>query len=86
LRIVTLGIPGDFGWELAHAAVSRRPPIPLDTMVARTEGYANAAKVWDLSIEQGAFSVVPNPNVKLFATFAPLDSIRLLTTSGPTTD
>jgi hypothetical protein len=25
----------DFGWEVAHAAVSRRPPIPLYTMVAR---------------------------------------------------
>jgi vacuolar-type H+-ATPase subunit B/Vma2 len=26
----------DFGWEIAHAAVSRRPPIPLYTIVART--------------------------------------------------
>jgi hypothetical protein len=33
-----------FGWETAHAAVSRRPPIPLDTIVARTEGYTYAAK------------------------------------------
>jgi hypothetical protein len=24
----------DFGWEIAHAAVSRRPPISLDRMVA----------------------------------------------------
>jgi hypothetical protein len=29
----------DFGWEIAHAAVSRRPPISLDTIVARAEGY-----------------------------------------------
>jgi hypothetical protein len=34
----------DFGWEIAHAAVSRRPPISLDTMVARTEVYTHAAK------------------------------------------
>jgi hypothetical protein len=29
-----------FGWEIAHAAVSRRPPIFLAAVVARTEGYA----------------------------------------------
>ena len=27
---------GDFGWEIAHAAVSRRPPNSLDRVVART--------------------------------------------------
>jgi hypothetical protein len=27
-------------------AVSRRPPIPLDTIVARTRMYTHAAKVW----------------------------------------
>jgi hypothetical protein len=47
----------DFGWEIAHAAVSRRPPIPLDTTVARTHMYTYAAKVWDVSIVQGPFSV-----------------------------
>jgi hypothetical protein len=26
----------DFGWEIAHAAVSRRTPISLYTIVART--------------------------------------------------
>jgi hypothetical protein len=26
----------DFGWEIAHEAVSRRPPISLSTIVART--------------------------------------------------
>jgi hypothetical protein len=30
----------DFGWEIALEAVARRPPIPLYTMVPRTEGYA----------------------------------------------
>ena len=40
---------GDFGWEIAHAVVSRRPPIPLDTIVARTRLYTYAAKGWDLS-------------------------------------
>jgi hypothetical protein len=28
-----------FGWDIAHGAVSRRPPISLNTMVPRTEGY-----------------------------------------------
>jgi hypothetical protein len=32
----------------------------LDTTVARTEGYTNAAKVWDFSIVQGPFSVGPS--------------------------
>jgi hypothetical protein len=50
---------GDFGWEIAHEAVSRRPPSPLYTIVAHTEGYTYDAKVWDLSIVQGPFSVAP---------------------------
>jgi hypothetical protein len=41
-----------FGWEIAHAAVSRRPPISLHTFVARTEGYTCDAGDWDLSIVQ----------------------------------
>jgi hypothetical protein len=31
--------------EIAHAAVSRRPPIPLYKSVARPEGYTYAAEV-----------------------------------------
>jgi hypothetical protein len=53
----------DFGWEIAHEAVSRRPPISLYTIVARTEGYTYAAKVWALTLVQGPFSVAPcQPN------------------------
>jgi hypothetical protein len=48
---------GDFGWKIAHAAVSRRPPISLYTVVARAEGYAYDASVWALSIILGPFSV-----------------------------
>ena len=55
----------DFGWRIAHAAVSRRPPIPLDTSVGRTEGYTYATKVWDLSIVQGPFPVAPCPNANV---------------------
>jgi hypothetical protein len=29
----------DFGWGIAHGAVTRRPPISLYTMVPRTQGY-----------------------------------------------
>jgi hypothetical protein len=50
---------GIFGWGIAHAAVSRRPPISLYTVVARTHMYTYDARVWDLSIVQGPFSVAP---------------------------
>jgi hypothetical protein len=40
----------DFGWEIAHGAVSRRPPISLYTTEARTHMYTYDAKVWDLSM------------------------------------
>jgi hypothetical protein len=46
----------DFGWGIAHAAVSRRPPISLDTIVARTHMYAHGAKVWNLSSFKGFLS------------------------------
>ena len=50
LRIVTL-VRG-FGWEIAHGAVSRRPPISLYTKAPRpgTGGYAYDVGVWDVSI------------------------------------
>jgi hypothetical protein len=54
----------------AHAAVSRRPPISLSMIVARTHMYTNDAKVWNLSIVQGPFSVAPCHALALrFATF-----------------
>ena len=42
--------------ELARPC-SPRPPYPFNMMVARTEGYTYAAKVWALSLVQGPFSV-----------------------------
>jgi hypothetical protein len=48
-----------FGWENAHAAVSRRPP---------TRMYTFAANVWDLSIVQTLFQTL----TFRFATFASL--------------
>jgi hypothetical protein len=50
---------GLFEWEIAHAAVSRRPLISLYTIVDRSHMYTHAAKVWALSIVQGPFSVAP---------------------------
>jgi hypothetical protein len=42
----------------------RRPPNRSNTIVARTHIYTYDAKVWDLSLVQGAFSVAPcQPNV-----------------------
>jgi hypothetical protein len=66
-----------FGWENAHEAVSRRPPIPLYTIVARTHMYTYATKVWDLFIVQGPFPVAPcqtlaKPFTLRFATFPSL--------------
>jgi hypothetical protein len=57
----------DFGWEIAHAAVTRRPPISLDTMVARTGGYAYDDGVWGLSLVQGPIlcRAVPNLSVTI---------------------
>jgi hypothetical protein len=49
----------DFGWEVAHGAVTRRPPISLDTMVPRIKGYAYDVGVWDSFIVQGPVSVSP---------------------------
>jgi hypothetical protein len=49
----------DFGWEIAHEAVTRRPPISLYTIVPRTEGYAYDVGVWELFIVQGPFIVAP---------------------------
>jgi hypothetical protein len=62
----------DFGWEVAHGAVTRRPPISLDTMVARTGGYTRDVGVWDFSIVQGPFSVAPCQTLAVrFATAQP---------------
>jgi hypothetical protein len=58
-----------FGWDIAHAAVSRRTSISFSRIVARTDGYTYAAKVWDSSIVQGPFSVAPRQTLPLrFAT------------------
>jgi hypothetical protein len=65
LRIVTLR---GFGWDIAHAAVTRRPPVSLHTVVPRTGGYAYAVGVWAVSIIQGPFSVAPCQTHKRFHT------------------
>jgi hypothetical protein len=44
---------------------SQRPPISLDTIVARTHMYTHATNVWDSSIVQGPFSVAPCPALTL---------------------
>jgi hypothetical protein len=63
----------DFGWEIAHPAVSRRPPISLYTSVAHTHMYTRDANVWDSSIVQAPFSVAPCQTLIVrFATFASL--------------
>jgi tRNA-binding EMAP/Myf-like protein len=43
----------------AALSVSRRSPNRPNTLVARTEGYTYAAKVWALCLVQGPFSVAP---------------------------
>ena len=68
----------DFGWEIALEAVSRRPPISLARIVARTEGYTYAAKFWDLSIVQGPFSVAHVPNLSVTNCFIAVRGGRAL--------
>jgi hypothetical protein len=68
-----------FGWGSAHGAVTRRPPISLNTMVLRTGGYAYDVGVWDLSVIQGPFPAAPCQTLTLrFATCASLHLGRLL--------
>ena len=68
----------DSGCEIAHRAVTRRPPISLYTMVPRTRGCMYAAKVWNLSIVQVPFSVAPCQSLALrFATLASLYEVEL---------
>jgi hypothetical protein len=45
------------GWEIAHAAVSRRPPISFSLSLSLFSLYTYAAKVWDVLV-QGAFRPV----------------------------
>jgi hypothetical protein len=54
LRIATLRISGG-----RFLTVSRRPPVPLSRIVARTHMYTYAANVWDSSIVQGPFYCPP---------------------------
>ena len=54
--------------SLTRLAVSRRPPISLYKIVARTHMYTYAAQVWDSSLVQGPFLspfVVPNLSVTI---------------------
>ena len=47
-----------FGWEIAHAAVTRRPPISFHTVVPWSGNYARVRR-WDLGLvhHQGPLSV-----------------------------
>ena len=44
-------------------AVSRRPPISLDTIAARTHMYTYDAKVWGVFIVRGAILCRPRANL-----------------------
>ena len=50
----------DFGWEMADEAVSRRPPISLDTIVALTHMYTYAESFCPSF--KGRFFVAPCQN------------------------
>jgi hypothetical protein len=49
----------DFGWEIAHGAFRDARRFPSTRWYPCSGGYTYAAKVWDLSIIQGPFSVAP---------------------------
>jgi hypothetical protein len=83
LRIVTLGISGG----RSHEAVSRRPPISLYTIIARTHMYTYAARVWDLSIVPRAIFCRPVPTPTLrFATCSSVRRITVAVTPLPDAD
>jgi hypothetical protein len=63
------------GWEIPHAAVSRRPPISLHMIVPRTEGCTCAAKVWELSRYKDHFLA---PRANLPDPWMPLDASRVI--------
>jgi hypothetical protein len=50
---------GIFGWEIAHAAVSRRPPISLDTMVPVPGATRTTMGFGICPSFKGPFSVAP---------------------------
>jgi hypothetical protein len=57
----------DFGWEIAHGAVTRRPPISLDTTVPRTVDNTHDVGVWDFVHRSRTIlcRAVPNPSVTI---------------------
>jgi hypothetical protein len=73
------------------------PPVSLFRIVTRTEGYTYAAKVWDVSIVEGPFSVAPcqtlivriaffalTPEIKLdFAIFHPVKCLNACLVQTP---
>jgi hypothetical protein len=72
LRIVT-----DFVWEIAHGAVSRRPPNPLDTRVPRTGATRTTTGFGIRPSFKGHFlSLRAKLQTSRFATFASLYATR----------
>jgi hypothetical protein len=55
-------VRSDYRFLCAPSRLAPSMAISLHTTVARTHMYPYAAKVWDLSIVQGPFSVAPNPS------------------------
>jgi hypothetical protein len=56
----------DFGWMIAHAAVSRRPPVSLDTIVARTHMYTHDCEFGICPSFKRHFFVAPcRPNITI---------------------
>jgi hypothetical protein len=70
------GTRGGFGWEVAHEAVSRRPPISLYTMVPRAHIYTYGAEVWALSIVKGFHFLSPRTEPFTLRFAFPLLSLR----------
>jgi hypothetical protein len=63
----------DFGLEIAHEAVSRRPPISLYRIVARTHSYTRTMRTFGICPSFTFLCRRAKPSLKLrFATFASL--------------
>ena len=60
-----LRIVRDFGWEIAHGAVTRRPLIPLYTMVPLIPGATRATRAFGICPSLTFGRPVPNPSVTI---------------------
>jgi hypothetical protein len=61
----------DFGLKMSSRGRFATPPISLNRIVARAEGYTYTVKVWDLLLVQGSSSVARAKTLTIRFAFSP---------------